>query len=404
MKINKTLTLLFIALLFVVLLILSGCKQAGESTTQAQGDSLPEKKIVIRQPEIPVKELDNSQQEISTSRSTAITKAVAKVSPSVVSVTAIKIEQRRVYVDPFFQRFFPDVYKNRVYKEKIPSIGSGFIVSSDGYVVTNHHVAGGADEITVNTSDGKDYPATLVGGDFISDIALLKVNGHTFQPAEIGTSKDLLIGEWAIALGSPFGLFTHNKPTVTVGVVSATDRDFGRVEEGRIYQDMIQTDASINSGNSGGPLVNSMGQVIGMNTFIYTGDNYSSGSVGIGFAIPIDRIVEIINGLKQHTIDRDYWIGIEYMPLTKFLASQMGYSKPEGIYVARLKRKSPAVKAGVELGDIILDIDDIPVKDSESVDTAMGSVYLKVGDILRIKVWRDGKIIPLNIILEKRNS
>lgn len=393
------------ACLFLLTMSVLNCKQQSEDIPQqANNDSTTEKRIVVQEPEMPGKHLTEIQDDVASTRVTAITKAVAKVSPAVVSVSAIKIEQRTVYVDPFFQRFFPDVYKNRVYKEKIPSLGSGFVVSKDGYIVTNHHVAGEADEITVNTPDGKHYPATLVGGDFISDIALIKVDGHTFQPAEVGTSKDLYIGEWAIALGSPFGLFSNNKPTVTVGVVSATDRDFGRVDEGRIYQDMIQTDAAINSGNSGGPLVNALGQVIGMNTFIYTGDNYSTGSVGIGFAIPIDRIVEIVNGIKNHTIDRDYWIGIEYLPLNRFLAKEMGYPKPEGVYVARLLRKSPAEKAGVELGDIILEINNIPVKDPKSVNSAMGSDYLKVGDTLNIKVWRDGKEIPIKIILEKRND
>jgi len=394
----------YIGCFFVVLVFLTNCKEQPEtSAEQSHSDSISKKRIVVQEPEIPLKEFEEIQDEVIMTRSTAITKAVSKVSPAVVSVSAVKIEQRRVYVDPFFQRFFPE-YRNRVYNEKIPSLGSGFIVSSDGYVVTNHHVAGEADEITINTSNGHEYPAILVGGDFISDIALLKVDGHTFQPAEVGTSSDLYIGEWAIALGSPFGLFKNNKPSVTVGVVSATDRDFGRVDEGRIYQDMIQTDASINSGNSGGPLVNAIGQVIGMNTFIYTGDNYSSGSVGIGFAIPIDRIVEIVNGIKDHSIDRDYWVGIEYLPLNRFLAKEMGYPSSEGIYVSRLKRNSPATKAGVELGDIIVEINDIPVKDPESVSDAMGSDYLKVGDVLNVKVWREGKEIPARIILEKRNN
>lgn len=388
--------------LLMILMVLFGCKETSDkNTAEATADTLAaenaKKNIVVQEPEIPVKQFEEIQDDVVATRVTAITKAVSKISPAVVSITAIKLEKRQVYIDPFFQRFFPE-YRNEVYK---PSLGSGFIVSSDGYVVTNHHVAGDAEEITINTSDGKEYPAKLVGGDFISDIALLKIDGHTFQPAELGTSDDLYIGEWAIALGSPFGLFKHNKPTVTVGVVSATDRDFGRVDEGRIYQDMIQTDASINSGNSGGPLVNALGQVIGMNTFIYTGDNYASGSVGIGFAIPIDRIVEIVNGLKDHTIDRDFWTGIVYRPLNKYLSREMGYPKAEGVYVSRLVRKSPATKAGVKLGDIIVEINGIAVKDPESVSSAMGSDYLKVGDILNIKVWREGKIVPVKITLEK---
>jgi serine protease Do len=399
----KKIILTSIGLLALVVLF-SGCQQQAEQdANKALQDSTKEKKIVIQEPEIPVREFEENHQQIELSRATAITKAVTKVSPAVVSVTAIKISQRRVYIDPFFQRFFPE-YRSRIYQEKRPSLGSGFIVSADGYVVTNHHVVEDADEISINTSDGNEFPATLVGGDFVSDIALLKVDKQSFVPAEIGTSDDLYIGEWAIALGSPFGLFKNNKPTVTVGVVSAVDRDFGRVEGGRIYQDMIQTDASINSGNSGGPLVNALGQIIGMNTFIYTGDNYASGSVGIGFAIPIDRIVEIVNGLKDHTIDRDYWIGIAYLPLNKFLAKEMGYPNQEGIYVSRIMRGSPAIKAGVKLGDIIIEINGIPVTDTDTVERAMGSEYLKVGDTLNLKVWREGKVIPIKMVLEKRNS
>jgi len=397
---RKYISYITLAVLFII-----ACQQQNEADMQqSQADTIhaPDKKIVIQEPEIPVTEFEQKHAEIEMSRSTAITRAVAKVSPAVVSVTAIKIKQRKVYIDPFWQRFFPE-FRNRVYKEKRPSLGSGFIVSADGHVVTNHHVAGEADEITISTSDGKEYPASLVGGDFLSDIALLKMDGGKFQSAEIGTSSDLYIGEWAIALGSPFGLFKNNKPTVTVGVVSATDRDFGKVDD-RIYQDMIQTDASINSGNSGGPLVNALGQVIGMNTFIYTGDNYSQGSVGIGFAIPIDRIVEIVNGLKNHSIDRDWWIGLEYLLLDKFLAKEMGYPSEEGIYVSRLIRNSPAEKAGIELGDVIVEINGIAVKDPDSVNGVMESDYLKVGDILNLKVWREGKIIPIKIVLEKRNN
>lgn len=386
-------------LTFLLISHFSGCKEEPGSEGEAKADS-----IVLVEPEDRPQfvEIEQGNDNIFNSRRTAITNAVSKVSSAVVSVNAVKIKERRVYVDPFFQRFFPDLYKNRKYQEKIPSLGSGFIVSRDGYVVTNDHVAGEASEITINASNGKEYSASLVGGDFISDIALLKIDGHTFEPAELGSSDDLLIGEWAIALGSPFGLFLHNKPTVTVGVISATDRDFGRIDEGRIYQDMIQTDAAINSGNSGGPLVNALGQIIGMNTFIYTGDGYSSGSIGIGFAIPISRIKEIIRGIKENKIDRDFWIGLKYAPLNEYLAKEMGYSKSEGIYVARITHQSPADKAGIKLGDIIIEINNLRVKDEGSVERAMGSEYLKVGDVMNLKVWRDGKEILTKITLEKR--
>ncbi len=346
---------------------------------------------------------------IENSRRNAITRAVQRVSPAVVSVNVIKIRERiqrsPFASDPFFRHFFPEIYRDHRYREKVKSIGSGFVISKDGYVVTNDHVAGDGAMITVSFPDGREYNARLVGSDPITDIALLKVDeGGPFTPLPLGNSDDILIGEWAIALGNPFGLFERTDPTVTVGVISALNRDFGRVEEGRIYQDMIQTDAAINRGNSGGPLCNALGEAIGMNTFIYTGDSYTSGSVGIGFAIPINRIKKIVTGLKSNTIDRDYWIGLSYLPLTPFLAEQMGYSDNKGIYVARITRFSPADKAGVELGDIIVEINGMPVYDEATVDKAMGSRYLKVGDHLPVKVWRENRYLTIDIILEKRHD
>lgn len=351
---------------------------------------------------------DSSATSISSVRRNGITRAVKKVSPSVVSVNVTKIEEHvqrsPYYVDPFIQRFFPEIYRDRRYRERIQSIGSGFIISPDGYIVTNDHVAGHGVNITVNTPDGKEYKAHLIGSDPISDIALLKIDVHDFPSAPLDNSDGLIIGEWAIAIGNPFGLFNRNQPTVTVGVISAVNRDFGRVKGGRIYQDMIQTDAAINKGNSGGPLCNAAGEVIGMNTFIFTGDNSSSGSVGIGFAIPISRIKKIVAGLKNNTIDRDFWIGLSYMPLNKYLARQMGYPKTRGIYIARIIQNSPAEKAGLHLGDILLEINHQPVVDDDSVDKAMGSEYLKVGDRLPVKVWREGNFKDLILILEKRKT
>ncbi len=382
-------------LLFVVInLAIIACQQQDDNPEPKAKE--PTEQERIEQVLIPLN--DNLHQ----SRTTAITEAVQKVSPAVVSVNVTKIRNLVRRGDPFFQRFFPEIYRDRIYQEKVPSLGSGFIISEDGYIVTNDHVAGDAIEISINTSDGKEYPARLIGQDNVSDIALLKVDGHTFTSAEVGNSDNLLIGEWAIALGNPFGLFKKSKPTVTVGVVSAVDRDFGRVDDGRIYQDMIQTDASINTGNSGGPLVNAAGEIIGMNTFIYTGDKYTSGSVGIGFAIPINRIKEIVVGLKENKIDRDYWIGLRYRPLNKVVAYELGYQEQQGIFVANITRESPADKAGLELGDVLVEINGIPVNDSESVEAAMGTEYLKVGDKLNMKVWRDGRIRPVNIVLEKR--
>ena len=383
----------FASVLSFLFLISCGSQK---STNQELQKEKPETKIAIEHVVEPLNDF------IDNNRTTAITKAVKKVSPAVVSVNVTKILNRVRRGDPFIQRFFPEIYRDQIYQEKVESLGSGFIISEDGYIVTNDHVVGHGVVITINTPDGKEYPARLVGQDFVSDIALLKVDGHTFPAAKFGNSDELLIGEWTIALGNPFGLFKRSKPTVTVGVISAIDRDFGRVDEGRIYQDMIQTDAAINTGNSGGPLVNAAGEVIGMNTFIYTGDRYTSGSVGIGFAIPINRIKEIISGLKDNKIDRDFWVGLGYRPITRVVAYELGYPKQEGIFISNITRKSPAEKAGLELGDVLVEINGVPVKDSESIEVAMGTEYLKVGDKLKLKVWRDGKIKSLNIILEKR--
>ena len=395
-------------LILIIIGVLFGLLIYGTIDSLANNDQKDEKSVNAVSDSLKPVKYQQTTPTADQSRTTAITEAVRSISPSVVSVSVIKISERvqhsPFYGDPFFERFFPEIYRDRIYKEQVEALGSGFIISDDGFIVTNDHVAGGGTKISINTSNGDEYTATLVGHDFVSDIALLKVDDHIFQPAKLGSSESLLIGEWVIALGNPFGLFKKSKPTVTVGVISATDRDFGKIEEGRIYQDMIQTDAAINTGNSGGPLVNSNGEVIGMNTFIYTGDRYSSGSVGIGFAIPISRIKEIVKGIKENKIDRDFWVGLSYLPLNAYVARQLGYPGKEGIYISRIVRRSPAEKAGAELGDVILEINGIKVKDENTVNVAMGSEYLNVGDVLPLKIWRNGEEKRIKIILEKREK
>ena len=205
--------------------------------------------------------------EISGSRGTAITRAIEKVGPAVAS---INVEQHisSVSFDPFFGFMYP----REIYPMK--SSGSGVVISLDGFVMTNHHVIENADKISVTLSGGSEYLAEIVGSDITSDLALLKLDGSDFPYAELGTSEDLIIGEWVIALGNPFQLFSiSNKPSASVGIISATNMDFGRSKSGKVFQDMIQTDAAINHGNSGGPLVNALGEVIGINTcLLYTSD------------------------------------------------------------------------------------------------------------------------------------
>ena len=219
----------------------------------------------------------------------------------------------------------------------------------------------------------------------------------------LGNSDDLIIGEWAIALGNPFGLFVKSKPTVTVGVISATDRDFSR-QQNRVYEDMIQTDASINHGNSGGPLCNATGEVIGMNTFIYTGDTGSSGFVGIGFAIPINRIKNVIDDLRnKRQVDRDIWFGFYVTNLSRFLARQLQYPTTNGVYVGRIDKNSPAEDAGIKLGDIITQINDREIKNDRDAEEIILSTDLKVGDKLKLRIWRAGKEMNKTLILGKRN-
>jgi len=353
-------------------------------------------------------DLQIEKQQISDTRQNAITRAIQMVSPAVISVNVTKIEEyiqrSPFYTDPYLREFFPELYRSRRIERQVASVGSGFLISGDGYIVTNEHVVEHATELIISMSDGKEFSAVQVGSDHISDIALLKIEGADFPLINFGDSEDLMIGEWAIALGNPFGLFIKKKPTVTVGVISAINRDFGLVDE-RVYQDMIQTDASINSGNSGGPLCNADGEIIGMNTFIFSpGKNRStsSGSIGIGFAIPINRIDQIVQELKRdHQVDRDFWLGMYYSNLNRFVARELGYDSQDGVYIARIERRSPADKAGLKLGDIIVGINGTPVKNTSDVENAVLSTYPKVGDVLDVNVFRNGDKRNLNLVLEK---
>ncbi|NCS90267.1 MAG: trypsin-like serine protease, partial [Ignavibacteria bacterium] len=224
-----------------------------------------------------------NNQALNDSRQNIITETVKKVSPAVVGISVTEIRQYRdpfgsFFDDPFFRQFFGD---RGTQNRKVQGLGSGYIISPDGYILTNDHVAGNASEITVTLTNGNHYPAKIIGTDPVSDICLLKIEGGDFPFISLGNSDDIIIGEWVIALGNPFGLFNINdKPTVTVGVISAIGMNLEPINN-RYYLNMIQTDAAINGGNSGGPLVNSLGDVIGMNTLIFTAGG-AQGSIGLG--------------------------------------------------------------------------------------------------------------------------
>jgi len=333
-------------------------------------------------------------------RSNIITETIQKVSPAVVGINVKEIRQyRSPYAnDPFWRYFFGE----GIYNQEVQGLGSGYLISSDGYIVTNDHVAGQGAEITVTLSNGEHYEAKIVGSDLTTDICLLKVEGKNLPFVKLGNSNDVIIGEWAIAVGNPFGLFSvSEKPTVTVGVISATGMNLSPVDN-RYYLNMIQTDASINQGNSGGPLVNSVGEVIGMNTIIYTA-NGSGGSIGIGFAIPVDKIKRIVEELKKFgKVDRNFWTGLRIQNVDKGIAEYFGLKRNYGVLVKEIIRNSPADKSNFQVYDIITDINNIKVDNS---NTLIGLLQdYKTGDAVSLGVIRDGKRIVKKMKLERQND
>jgi serine protease Do len=343
---------------------------------------------------------DSVADAIGGSRRNAITRTVGLASPAIVGINVVEVRQFRRWSpwgdDPFFRQFFGD----QTYSQQVQGLGSGFIISQDGYILTNDHVAGNASKITVTMTNGEKYDAQLIGTDLITDIALLKIDGKNLSYLRLGNSDDVIIGEWAIAFGNPFGLFDiSDKPTVTVGVISATNMNL-RAQEGRVYRNMIQTDAAINSGNSGGPLLNALGEVIGVNAVIYTPNQ---GSIGLGFAIPINRVKGILAELKRKgKIEREYWTGLEITPVDRRIARYFGMESVEGVIVSDVKAGSPAAKAGFRVGDIILEVNGEKIEDDATMIAIVDEA--RTGDILKMKVLRDRKSINLALKLERRTT
>ena len=298
--------------------------------------------------------------------------------------------------DPFFDFFFPE----RSRKKEVRSSGSGVVISPDGYVMTNFHVIENATEVMVTLPGGEEYEAEIIGTDFITDLALLKLRGRNFPYATLGDSDDLIIGEWAIALGNPFGLFDISKqPTATAGIISAMDMDFG-FQSGKIYKDMIQTDAAINRGNSGGPLVNSLGEVIGINTFIYTASQFAEGSIGIGFAIPINLAKDIAEELKvSGKVDRSFSTGLSVERLTEEVAEYLDVPLRQGVIVVEVEKSSNAQKAGVKVGDIITDVNGQKIRSSREILKIIKESDLRSGNKIKLKIYRDGKTLTKYLIL-----
>ncbi|MDG9671560.1 DegQ family serine endoprotease [Hahella sp. CR1] len=278
---------------------------------------------------------------------------VEKTSPAVVNISTVRKvgdDSAQYYfggpeqdqIPEFFRHFFGDPYRRRGPQEA-QSMGSGFIVSKDGYILTNNHVVAGADEIFVRLMDRRELTAKLIGSDEKSDLAVLKVEADDLPVLKLGKSSELKVGEWVVAIGSPFGF----EYTVTAGIVSAK----GRSLPNESYVPFIQTDVAINPGNSGGPLFNLEGEVVGINSQIYT---RSGGFMGVSFAIPIDVALDVMNQLKDTGAVKRGWLGVLIQEVNKDLAESFNLNKPRGALVAQVMKGSPADKAGLQPGDVIV--------------------------------------------------
>ncbi|HPI91651.1 MAG TPA: DegQ family serine endoprotease [Deltaproteobacteria bacterium] len=310
----------------------------------------------------------------------------AKVIPSVVNISSVKTvaQQSPFFSDPFFREFFGGgVPHERVQR----ALGSGVIVSSDGYIVTNNHVVGGADKVEVRLSDGRVFPATIVGTDPKSDVAIIKISKSGLPAIRIGDSTKLRIGDFVLAVGNPFGL----EQTVTMGIISALGRSGLGITD---YENFIQTDAAINPGNSGGALVNMRGELIGINTAILS---RTGGNVGIGFAIPINLAMGIKKSIDKYGKVVRGWLGVTVQEITPELAQSLGLASVKGALINEVIKGSPSEKAGIKQGDVIIAIDGKPVNNSAGMRFLISEVM--PGSTVKIKVVRDGKekIIPVVI-------
>tara|TARA_Y100001935_G_C17282782_1_gene498513 strand:- start:113 stop:1516 length:1404 start_codon:yes stop_codon:yes gene_type:complete len=320
-----------------------------------------------------------------------------KLMPSVVNISTTQTVRTTTNQLPFqfppgspFGEMFKDF--ERPTERKASSLGSGFIIRENGTVITNNHVIAGADDILVKVGD-KEFKAKVIGADPYMDIAVLKMDTKDkFKPVNFGDSDKARVGDWAVAIGNPFGL----GGTVTAGIISARNRDINLTR----YDDFIQTDASINQGNSGGPLFNLKGEVIGINTAIIAPGQ--SGSIGIGFAIPANAASNVVNQLIEFGETKRGWLGVRIQEVTKEIAEVEKLKKPKGALVASVGKNSPAEKAGIKAGDIILEFDGKNIESMRTLPKVVAST--EVGKSVELKILRDKKLISKRLILGRLES
>ena len=322
-----------------------------------------------------------------------------KLMPSVVYISTTQTVKTTGRQFPFgfppgspFGEMFKDFERDRQTERQQSGLGSGFIIKENGIVITNNHVIAGADDILV-TVNSKEYKAKVLGADPYMDIAVLKIETKDkFKTVEFGDSDKSRVGDWVVAIGNPFGL----GGTVTSGIISARNRDVGLTR----YDDFIQTDASINQGNSGGPLFNLKGEVVGINTAIIAPGR--SGSIGIGFAIPSNAASKVIDQLISYGETRRGWLGVRIQEVTKEIAEAVELKKVEGALIASVGEKSPADKAGIKAGDIILEFDGKKIDTMRTLPRVVANT--KVGKNVKIQIWRNKNLISKNLKLGRLES
>jgi serine protease Do len=331
---------------------------------------------------------------------------IDSVSPAVVNIAVMKVETAPTsfqFQGPggdqslpfeFFQRFFNGdprgMGDGRGMQRRSEGQGSGFLVDADGYIVTNNHVAGGADEITVTMQDGRKFDAKLIGNDARTDLALIKIEAKGLPYVAFGDSDKARVGDWVVAIGNPFGL----GGTATAGIISARGRDIRFDQSPYSDNDYLQLDAPINFGNSGGPVFNTAGQVVGVNTAIYSPNG---GNVGIGFAIPANQAKEIIKDLRENGSVERGWLGVQIQDLDDDLAKSLRTSGTDGALIVDVVDDGPAQHGGLQPGDVVTKFNDRPIDNSRTLSRAVASTQPNTG--AKVTVWRDGKSRELNVKL-----
>lgn len=364
-------------LLLTPWLLLAGCEKQQETqlaTSVRQTESQPPV-------EAPPPELLLSQQ--------AFMEVSEKVTPAVVNIRAERTRKLN-RINPLFEEFFGDFFRSPQSEQRERSLGSGFLLNKDGYILTNDHVVAGAEQISVRLTDQRVFPGKVIGVDPKTDVAVIKIDADGALPAVVlGDSDRLKVGQWALAIGNPFGLDS----TLTVGVISAIGRTDVGIED---YENFVQTDASINPGNSGGPLLNIYGEVIGVNTAIV-----ASGQ-GIGFAIPINLARLIADQLISRGEVTRGWLGVSIQPLDEPLAQSLGLDRVTGALVTRVVPGAPAEKAGVRRGDVLLNFNGKPVRSVKELQLLVASSPLD--QALPVDLLRDGVRLTLEVVIVARDT